>query len=56
VKGYAQVFVVDFCETFVPIERVDTLVLILALAAQKGWKVFQLNVKSASSMVIYKRR
>ena len=47
VKGYAQVFGVDFSETFAPIARLDTIRLALALAAQKGWKVFQLNVKSA---------
>lgn len=47
VKGYAQVFGVDFSETFAPVARLDTIRLVLALAAQKGWKVFQLDVKSA---------
>lgn len=47
VKGYAQVFGVDFSETFAPVARLDTIRLALALAAQKGWKVFQLDVKSA---------
>ena len=47
VKGYAQVFGVDFSETFALVARLDTIRLVLALAAQKSWKVFQLDVKSA---------
>ena len=47
VKGYAQVFGVDFSETFAPVARLDTIRLLLALSAQKGWKVYQLDVKSA---------
>jgi hypothetical protein len=47
VKGYAQVFGVDFSETFAPVARLDTIRLLLAVAAQKNWKVYQLDVKSA---------
>ena len=47
VKGYAQQFGVDFSETFAPVARLDTIRLLLALAAQKCWKVYQLDVKSA---------
>jgi hypothetical protein len=47
VKGYAQVFSVDFSETFAPVARLDTIRLLLAVAAQKNWKVYQLDVKSA---------
>jgi len=46
VKGYAQVFGVDFSETFALVARLDTIRMLLALAAQKGWKVYQLHVKS----------
>ena len=46
-KRYAQVFGVDFSETFAPVARLDTIRLLLALSAQKGWKVYQLDVKSA---------
>lgn len=46
-KGYAQVFGVDFSETFAPVARLDTIRMLLALAAQKGWKVYHLDVKSA---------
>lgn len=47
VKGYAQMFGVDFSETFAPVARLDTIRLLLALAAQNDWIVHQLDVKSA---------
>ena len=47
VKGYAQIFGVDYSDTFAPVARLDTIRLLLAISAQKGWKVFQLDVKSA---------
>ncbi|RVX18719.1 Retrovirus-related Pol polyprotein from transposon TNT 1-94 [Vitis vinifera] len=46
-KGYSQVFGVDFSETFAPVARLDTIRMLLALTAQKGWKTYQLDVKSA---------
>ena len=46
VKGYAQMFGVDFLETFAPVARLDTIRMLLALAAQMGWKIYQLDVKS----------
>ncbi|CAL5331407.1 unnamed protein product [Camellia sinensis] len=47
VKGYAQIYGVDFSETFAPVARLDTIRLLLAIAAQKDWKIYQLDVKSA---------
>jgi len=47
VKGYAQIFGVDYSDTFALVARLDTIRLLLAILAQKGWKVFQLDVKSA---------
>ncbi|XP_031377996.1 uncharacterized protein LOC116193313 [Punica granatum] len=47
VKGYAQIWGVDYSETFAPVERLDTIRLLLAVAGQKNWKVYQLDVKSA---------
>lgn len=45
-KGYHQRQGVDFHEVFAPIARWDTIRTILAKAAQSGWKVYQLDVKS----------
>jgi hypothetical protein len=47
VKGYAQIFGIDYSDTFALVARLDAIRLLLAIAAQKGWKVFQLDVKSA---------
>ena len=46
VKGYAQVFGVDYLETFSLVARLDTIRLLLVVAAQKNWRVYQLDVKS----------
>nr|XP_008368289.1 uncharacterized protein LOC103431893 [Malus domestica] len=45
-KGYTQKPVIDFNETFAPVARLDTIRTLIALAAQKGCKLFQLDVKS----------
>ena len=47
VKGYAQMFSVEFLETFALVAKLDTIRMLLALAAQKGWKIYQLDVKLA---------
>jgi hypothetical protein len=46
-KGYAQKSGIDYNETFAPVARLDTIRTLIALATQKGWKLFQLDVKSA---------
>lgn len=45
-KGYIQEYGIDFEEVFSHVARMDTVRMLLALAAQKGWKVFHLDVKS----------
>ncbi|BBH01526.1 cyclic nucleotide gated channel 1 [Prunus dulcis] len=46
-KGYAQKPGVDYNETFTPVARLDTIRTLVALAAHKNWKLYQLVVKSA---------
>ena len=46
-KGYAQRFDIDYTEVFAPVARLDTVRVLLALAAKGTWDVFQLDVKSA---------
>lgn len=46
-KGYAQKHGIDYMEVFAPVARWDTIRMILALAAQRKWCVYQLDVKSA---------
>ena len=46
-KGYSQQPGVDFHETFAPVARLDTIRTIIAVVAQKGWLLYQLDIKSA---------
>ncbi|KAL6321847.1 hypothetical protein AAG906_035546 [Vitis piasezkii] len=46
-KGYSQQQGVDFTEIYAPVARMDTVRMIVALAAQRGWTIYQLDVKSA---------
>ncbi|XP_076937758.1 uncharacterized protein LOC143605583 [Bidens hawaiensis] len=46
-KGYVKKFGVDFNEVFALVARIETVRLLLALAAREGWEVHHLDVKSA---------
>jgi hypothetical protein len=46
-KGYAQKHGVDYEEVFASVARLETVRLILALAAQGRWEVHHMDVKSA---------
>eukprot|EP00253_Pinus_taeda_P012581 PITA_12581 len=46
-KGFAQKEGVDYEETFAPIAKWATIRTLFALAAQNGWKVHQMDVKTA---------
>ena len=45
-KGYAQEEGLDYGETFFPIARMEGVRTLLAYAAHKGFKVYQMDVKS----------
>ncbi|KAD1781278.1 hypothetical protein E3N88_42305 [Mikania micrantha] len=46
-NGYVQKHGVDFDEVFAPVARMETVRMILALAAFGGWQVHHFDVKSA---------
>ena len=47
VKGYNQIYGIDFKDTFSPVTTYTTVRVLLAIAAQFGMKVKQLDVKTA---------
>ncbi|KAJ4716700.1 Retrovirus-related Pol polyprotein from transposon TNT 1-94 [Melia azedarach] len=46
-KGYSQRAGIDYDEVFAPVARLETVRLIISLAAQNKWKIHQMDVKSA---------
>jgi hypothetical protein len=46
-QGYSQQPDIDYNETFAPIERIDIVRMVLAIAAQNRWIMHQMDVKSA---------
>ena len=46
-NGYSQQPGVDYQETFASVARLDTSSALIALVAQNGWFLYQLDVKSA---------
>jgi hypothetical protein len=49
VKGYAQRRGIYYDEVFAPVARLDTIKLLVALAAHSGWEIHHMDVKSATS-------
>jgi len=45
--GFSQVKGIDYNETFAPIEMYSSIRLMLALLAQMGWRIHQMNVRTA---------
>nr|GEY87140.1 ribonuclease H-like domain, reverse transcriptase, RNA-dependent DNA polymerase [Tanacetum cinerariifolium] len=46
-KGYIQQHDIDFEEVFAPVARMETIRLLLAIAANNKWEIHHLDVKSA---------
>jgi hypothetical protein len=46
-RGFSQVEGVDYFETFAPVARFTSIRATIALAAQKGWKIYQMDVDNA---------
>ena len=45
-KGYKQQYGIDYEEVFAPVARLETVRLLISLAAQMKWKILQMDVKS----------
>jgi hypothetical protein len=46
-KGYSQVKGLDFDETYAPVARLESICILLAYATYHGFKLYQMDVKSA---------
>jgi hypothetical protein len=46
-KGYSQLEGLDFDETFAPIARLESIRMLLSYATHHGFKLYQMDVKSA---------
>eukprot|EP00253_Pinus_taeda_P002725 PITA_02725 len=46
-KGFSQVEGIDYIETFSPVAKINSIRLVLSLAASLKWEVHQMDVKSA---------
>ena len=46
-KGYSQTYGVDYDETFAPVAKMNTIRTLISIAANKQWKLFQMDVKNA---------
>jgi hypothetical protein len=45
-QGYSQVEGLDFGETFVPVAHLEAIRILLAFAASKGFKLYQIDMKN----------
>jgi hypothetical protein len=46
-KGFSQVEGIDYSETFSHVSKMNSICLVLSLAASQGWSIYQMDVKSA---------
>jgi hypothetical protein len=46
-KGYSQGEGLDFNETYAPVARLESICILLAYATYHGFKLYQMDVKSA---------
>ena len=46
-KGFSQVQGVDYHETFAPVAKMDSILLVLEIVASKHWEVHPMDVMSS---------
>jgi hypothetical protein len=55
-KGYSQVEGLDFDETYAPVDRLESIRILLSYATYHGFKLYQMDVKVPSSMDLSRKR
>jgi hypothetical protein len=46
-QGFSQVEGLDFGKTFAPVAHLEAIMILLAFATSKGFKLYQIDMKSA---------
>ena len=46
-KGYSQTEGIDYAETFAPVAKLNTIIMLITLTTKYHWKLHQLDVKSS---------
>ncbi|KAM2668187.1 hypothetical protein EV2_019802 [Malus domestica] len=46
-RGFTQTFEVDYKETFAPVAKMNSIRVLLSVAVNKGWSMYQMDVKNA---------
>lgn len=46
-KGFTQTYGIDYQETFVPVAKINSIRVLLSLAVNSNWPLYQLDVKNA---------
>jgi Reverse transcriptase (RNA-dependent DNA polymerase) len=45
-KGYTQTYGIDYYETFAPVTKMNTIKILLSIAVNNGWNLYQMDVKN----------
>ena len=46
-KGYTQTYGIDYTDTFAPVAKINTVLVLLSLAANLDWTLQQFDVKNS---------
>ena len=46
-NGFTQTFDIDYTETFSPVAKLNIVRILLSIAANRGWPLWQFDVKNA---------
>ncbi|RVW70185.1 putative mitochondrial protein [Vitis vinifera] len=55
-KGYTQTYGIDYTETFAPVAKINTVRVLLSLAANLDWPLQQFDVKNVFCMASYLKK